>query len=186
MSVIENVEKALRDNLNAAYKAKHSTFAIVNGLIAFIREAGDGTSAYKAGIDRFAKVVGESRIAKEESWDDAACRKYLRQFVYDARQAFQHKLIGEDGKLALNGKAIESHRELRKVAEAKRNEAKVPDSAGKTTGGGQVKDLGEAAFNDAVKALAPILPRLAEHGQMQNLAQWLQEQTGLNWTVYKK
>lgn len=185
MSTIENVEKSLRDNLNAAHKVKHSGLAIINGLISFIREAGDNTSAYKAGIERFVKVIGESRIAKEEAWDDKKSRSYLRQFVYDARQAMVHGVVTESGDLIADGKPIESHRELRKVTEAKRNANKPePTSAGRN--GGQAKSVGEAVFDRATKALLPCLPQLVEHGQLQNLAQWLQEQTGLNWTVYKR
>ena len=185
MSAIETVEKNLRDNLNASHKMKHSGIAIINGLIAFTREAGDGTSAYKAGIERFVKVISESRIAKEESWDDKKARGYLRQFVYDARQAMTHGLVTEGGDLVADGKPIESHRELRKVTEAKRNANKAPESAGRTTGG-QAKSMGEATLDRATKALLPHLPQLVEHGQLQNLAQWLQDQTGFNWTVYKK
>lgn len=185
MSTIENVEKSLRDNLNAAHKAKHSGLALINGLIAFTREAGDGSSAYKAGIERFVKVISESRIAKEENWDDKKCRGYLRQFVYDARQAMLHGIATESGELVADGKPIVSHRDLRKATEAKRNASKMPESAGKATGG-QAKTLGEAAFDRFCKAVEPTLPQLVEHGQLQNIAQWLQEKTGFNWTVYKK
>jgi hypothetical protein len=183
MSAIENVEKSLRDNLNAEHKKKHSGIALINGLIAFCQETGDGTSAFKAGIERFVKVIGESRISKEENWDDKKCRGYLRQFMYDARQAMDHGLVTDKG-LAVDGKPIETHRELRKVTEAKRAEKAKPDSAGRASG--TIKSIGEAAYNKATKALEPCLPQLVEHGQLQNLAAWLQEKTGYNWTVYKK
>lgn len=186
MSTIETVEKSLRDKLNADHKAKHATFAIINGLIAFIKDVGDGSSAYKAGIERFAKVVGESRIAKEEAWADDDCRKYLRQFVYEARQALSHGLVTDTGTLEADGKRIETTRHLRKVTAAKREAEKKPTSAGRTTQGGTAPDLGAAAFERFCKAVEPFLPQLAEHNKLMDAAEFLSQKTGWEWSVYKK
>lgn len=183
MSNIENVVKSLRVCLDVTHKQKHSTFALVNALIPVLRDS--SPEAWKAAQSRFVAIVAESKIAKEENWDEPKCAGYLRQFVYDARQAINHGLVQRDGTLA-DGKAeITTHRQLRKVTEEKRK-AKSGNSAGRTAAAEPAKNIGEAIYNRAVEALKPFLPQLVEHGQLQNIAQWLQEQTGFNWTVYKK
>ena len=91
----------------------------------------------------------------------------------------------QDGTLADGKTEITTHRQLRKVAEEKRK-AKASNSAGRTVAAEQPKTIGEAVYNRAVEALKPLLPQLVEHNKLQVIAQWLEEQTGYTWTVYKK
>jgi hypothetical protein len=183
MSNIENAVKSLRACLDVTHKAKHTTFSFVNALIPVLRDS--TPEAWKAAQARFVAIVAESKIAKEEAWDEKRCSGYLRQFVYDARQALSHGLVQSDGKLSDGKTEITTHRQLRKVTEEKRAE-KAPATAGRTVAVEPAKSIGEAIYNRAIEALKPLLPQLVEHGQLQTLAQWMQEETGYTWNVYKK
>lgn len=188
MNYVQEVCSGLSDHLAATHRVKHSGFKIINGLVGFLRETDGKGPAYDDGIKAFTKVILDSALAKEENWqaDEKKAKAYLRQFVYDARQCLAHGLVTDKGVIVDDkGTPLETHRQVRKVTEAKRQAAATPNSASRTTGG-QGKTLGEVAFNKATAALEPLLPSLVEHGQLQNLAAWLEEKTGYTVSIYKK
>lgn len=186
-NTLEMLEKNVVANLNHVEGLENTTMKIVENIVALIREA--TPAQFEAGMLLIYKAACDTKRGKRLNWKELDAKKYMRQFLYEANQAINHKLVQRDGTIATEsgGKVepIKTLRELRKVNEAKRNAAKAPTSAGKATGG-QAKDLGDAAFERFCKAVGPFLPQLVEHGKLLNVAEYLSQQTGWEWSVYKK